>query len=176
MTLALACSFNKSNMQYNHELSVKYFVEWLTKGHFSTVNHSWDVGRSTRTSLRLWVKYGMERGDFELAQTMVIDKLEYEEFSGNGSLMRIVPIGLAYWRDSGLAREIARRHSKITHPSLACVGACEAYTELVCGVMNGWCFDSVFFQESPTDSHCLQVKRRRSSSTLSPCSHLLILL
>ncbi|KGO64533.1 ADP-ribosylation/Crystallin J1 [Penicillium italicum] len=137
MTLALACSFNKSNMQYNHELSIQYFTEWMTKGHFSTINRSWDVGRSTRTSLRLWVKYGMEKGDFELGQTMVTSRLDRDEFSGNGSLMRIVPIGLAYWRDSELARETARRHSQITHPSLACVEACEAYTKLVCGVMNG---------------------------------------
>ncbi|EKV07424.1 ADP-ribosylglycohydrolase family protein [Penicillium digitatum] len=137
MTLALACSFSKSNMQYNHKLSIQYFIEWMTKGHFSTVNHSWDVGRSTRTSLRLWVQFGMEEGEFELAQAMVTERLDHNEFSGNGSLMRIVPIGLVYWRDSGLAREIARRHSRITHPSLACVEACEVYTQLVCGVLNG---------------------------------------
>lgn len=154
MTLALACSFNKSNMQYNHELSIQYFIEWITNGHFSTVNHSWDVGRSTRTSLRMWAKYGMD-GDFELAQAMVTDKLNHNEFSGNGSLMRIVPVGLVYWQDSELAREIARRHSQITHPSLACVEACEAYTELVCRVMNGMCFDSVFLSRISTDIHCL---------------------
>ncbi|KAJ5700422.1 hypothetical protein N7536_003435 [Penicillium majusculum] len=144
MTLALACSFNKSNMQYNHELSIRYFIEWITKGHFSTVNHSWDVGRSTRTSLRMWVKYGMEGGDFELAQVMVTDQLHQNEFSGNGSLMRIVPIGLVYWQDSELAREIARRHGQITHPSLACVEACEVYTELVCRVMNGQTKKQIF--------------------------------
>ena len=63
--------------------------------------------------------------------------------------MRIVPIGLVYWRGSGLAREIARTHSRITHPSLACVEACEAYTELVCRVMNGWFLGDVFFEEYP---------------------------
>ncbi|CAG8906457.1 unnamed protein product [Penicillium egyptiacum] len=151
MTLALACSFNKSNMEYNHTLSIQYFVEWVTDGHFSTINRSWDVGRSTRVSLKQWRKYGMEKGDFEVAQKMVNNRLEYEECSGNGSLMRIVPIGLVYWRDSELARQIARRHSQITHPSLACVEACEVYTELVCKVMNGWCFDSVFVQDLPTD-------------------------
>ncbi|KAJ5942221.1 hypothetical protein N7516_002389 [Penicillium verrucosum] len=137
MTLALACSFNKSNMQYNHELAIQHFVEWRTKGRFSTINRSWDVGRSTRTSLQIWVKCGMEGGDFELAQAKVTNKLNRDEFSGNGSLMRIVPIGLVYWQDSELARKTARKHSQITHPSLTCVEACEAYTELVCRVMNG---------------------------------------
>lgn len=140
MTLTLACSFNKSNMQYNHELAIQHFVEWRTKGRFSTINRSWDVGRSTRTSLQIWVKCGMEGGDFELAQAKVTNKLNRDEFSGNGSLMRIVPIGLVYWQDSELARKTARKHSQITHPSLTCVEACEAYTELVCRVMNGLCF------------------------------------
>ncbi|KAJ5504155.1 ADP-ribosylation/Crystallin J1 [Penicillium fimorum] len=144
MTLALACSFSKSEMQYNHTLSIQYFVEWLTKGHFSTVNHSWDVGRSTRTSLKQWIKYGMQEGNFELAQTMVNDTLDHEEFSGNGSLMRVVPIGVVYWCDSTLAREVARKHSQITHPSLACVEACEAYTELVCKIMNGQTKEQLF--------------------------------
>ena len=103
----------------------------------------------------MWVKYGMEGGDFDLAQVMVTDQLHQNEFSGNGSLMRIVPIGLVYWQDSELAREIARRHSRITHPSLMCVEACEAYTELVCRVMNGLCFDSVFLSRIATDIHCL---------------------
>ncbi|KXG53013.1 ADP-ribosylation/Crystallin J1 [Penicillium griseofulvum] len=137
MTLALACSFSKSDMQYNHTLSIEYFVDWLTKGRFGTVGHSWDVGRSTRISLRKWIKYGMEGGDFEFAQVMVIDALNYNEYSGNGSLMRIVPIGVVYWNNSTLAREVARKHSQITHPSMACVEACEAYTELVCKAMNG---------------------------------------
>ncbi|CAI7568503.1 unnamed protein product [Penicillium glandicola] len=141
MTLALACSFNQSKMQYNHALSVRLFTQWLTNGHFSTVNYSWDVGRSTRTSLRLWEKYG---GDMELAQGMVIGGLDYEQFSGNGSLMRIVPVGLAYWRDPTLAKETARKQSMVTHPSLACVEACEAYTSLVCDVMKGHTKKQIF--------------------------------
>ncbi|CAG8154124.1 unnamed protein product [Penicillium nalgiovense] len=158
MTLALACSFNKSNMQYNHTLSIQYFVEWLRNGHFSTVNHSWDVGRSTRISLGQWEKYGVEKGDFVLAQLMVNGRLEYEEYSGNGSLMRIVPIALVYWRDPKLAREIARTHSQITHPSLACVEACEAYTELVCKVMNGETKKQLFHAVSvfPFTHHALK--------------------
>ncbi|KAJ5972103.1 ADP-ribosylation/Crystallin J1 [Penicillium vulpinum] len=145
MTLALACSFSKSEMQYNQELSVRHFVDWLTTGRFGTANHSWDVGRSTRTSLNTWIKFGIEEGDFEFAQTMVIGRLNYPEHSGNGSLMRIVPIGLAYWYDSETAREVARRHSQVTHPSLACVEACEAYTELVCKIMNGQTKKQLFF-------------------------------
>lgn len=78
--------------------------------------------------------------DPERAQASVNAKLDYEEYSGNGSLMRIVPVGLCYWRNVKLAREVARKQSQVTHPSLPCVEACEAYTELVCGVMSGASF------------------------------------
>lgn len=79
--------------------------------------------------------------NIEGAQARIEFELDFEECSGNGSLMRIVPVGVAYWRDVRLAREVARVQSRVTHPSLPCVEACEAYTELVCGVMNGESFD-----------------------------------
>lgn len=133
MTLALATSIFKS-LQYNHELSIKFYVEWLSEGRFGTVDHSWDVGHSTRMSLKIWKS---KMSDMAFAQASVNAQLDREEFSGNGSLMRIVPIGVWYWRDVGQAREFAREQSKVTHPSLACVEACEAYTELVALAMNG---------------------------------------
>ncbi|KAJ5779555.1 ADP-ribosylglycohydrolase family protein [Penicillium paradoxum] len=135
MTLALAFSFCESGMQYNHALSIQYFVEWVTEGRFSTIDCAWDVGNSTSSSLEIWKRSGAS--DVDLTQAEVNRKLNHEKFSGNGSLMRIVPVGLAYWRDTQQAREFARQQSQVTHPSLACVEACEAYTELVCGVMNG---------------------------------------
>lgn len=135
MTLALAYSIAESGMNYNHTLSIKCYVEWMSYGRFSTINRAWDMGRSTRKSLNIWKKSRME--NVEGAQARIDFELDGEECSGNGSLMRIVPVGLVYWKNSDLAREIARAQGRVTHPSLPCVEACEAYTELVCGVMNG---------------------------------------
>ncbi|KAJ6048688.1 uncharacterized protein N7446_011371 [Penicillium canescens] len=116
MTLALAYSFVESEMQYNHIMSIKFYVEWMTHGRFSTIDRAWDMGHSTRKSLSIWKKSRME--NIEGAQARIDIELDSEERSGNGSLMRIAP-------------------GRVTHPSLPCVEACEAYTELVCGVMNG---------------------------------------
>ncbi|CAG8040241.1 unnamed protein product [Penicillium salamii] len=134
MTLALATSLFKSDMQYNHELSIQHYVQWMTEGRFSTINRAWDMGRSTRTALKIWKNSGLR--DMRLAQASIDSQLDREESSGNGSLMRIVPIGVCFWRDVEMARKIAREQSRVTHPSLPCVEACEAYTELVAGVMN----------------------------------------
>ncbi|KAJ6473320.1 ADP-ribosylation/Crystallin J1 [Mycena vulgaris] len=56
-------------------------------------------------------------------------------FGGNGSLMRVVPVGLAYWRDESAAAEYARRSSTTTHPNPVCSEACAAWAGCVARVV-----------------------------------------
>uniref|UniRef100_A0A8H7XPK4 ADP-ribosylhydrolase ARH3 n=2 Tax=Psilocybe cubensis TaxID=181762 RepID=A0A8H7XPK4_PSICU len=49
--------------------------------------------------------------------------------------MRIVPIGLLYWRDEALARDYARRSSRATHPSPLCLEMCEMWTGAIATIM-----------------------------------------
>lgn len=56
---------------------------------------------------------------------------------GNGSLMRITPVGVALYKDIPRAKRMARKQSMITHPSDMCKEACEVYTYLICRVMEG---------------------------------------
>ncbi|RAQ49282.1 ADP-ribosylglycohydrolase [Aspergillus flavus] len=135
MTLALAQSIIDSHGQYNHALSIQYFVDWFTTGRFSTIDRAWDVGASTRSALQSWRKRGTS--DLQHVQDVINQKLDVEQSSGNGSLMRIAPIGLALWRDPGEARRVAREQSRVTHPVLGCLEACEVYTLLICGVLSG---------------------------------------
>lgn len=135
MTLALAQSFIDSNGEYGHSLSIQYYLDWFNHGRFSTTNKAWDLGRSTRVALRIWKAHGLD--ELALTQLKVREKLDQEESSGNGSLMRIAPIGVALWKDRGRAKRLARYQSLVTHPALACLDACQAYTELICMVMSG---------------------------------------
>jgi ADP-ribosylglycohydrolase len=135
MTLALAQSIIDSRGTYNHVLSIEYFIDWLTNGRFSTTDRAWDEGLSTRLALEIWEENGVD--NLQHTQCLISQKLDAEHRSGNGSLMRIAPIGLIYWRDAAAARRLAREQSLVTHPSLACLEACEVYTELLCGVMRG---------------------------------------
>ncbi|KAF3402067.1 ADP-ribosyl-[dinitrogen reductase] glycohydrolase [Penicillium rolfsii] len=135
MTLALAQSFVDSQGQYNHALSIQNYLDWFNYGRFSTTNEAWDLGRSTRIALRIWNTQGLS--DLPLVQQKVNERLDEEESSGNGSLMRISPIGVALWKDPDTAKRLARKQSLITHPALACPDACEAYTEIICMAMNG---------------------------------------
>lgn len=135
MTLALAKSFVESAGQYNHALAIEYFVDWLTNGRFSTINRAWDMGKSTRISLSTWQSKGLD--NVEATQRTIIAKLDKEWCAGNGSLMRIAPIGVALHKDRGFARQVARQNGRVTHPALACGEACEAFTELISLAMNG---------------------------------------
>ncbi|RMJ26054.1 ADP-ribosylglycohydrolase [Aspergillus sp. HF37] len=136
MTLALAQSFIDTNGRYNHGGSIQYFTEWLASGRFSGFSAAWDVGMSTRTSLAIWGERGTR--DIEATQGMIDQRLGVEKASGNGSLMRIAPVGVVMWRDGEEgARKRAREQSGITHPALACVEACELYTVLMGRVMRG---------------------------------------
>ncbi|KAE8411992.1 ADP-ribosylation/Crystallin J1 [Aspergillus pseudocaelatus] len=135
MTLALAQSIIDSQGNYNHALSIQYFVDWFATGRFSTIDRAWDVGYSTRSALQSWRKRGTE--DLQRTQDVINQKLDMEHRSGNGSLMRIAPIGLALWSDPGEARRVAREQSRVTHPVLGCLEACEVYTLLVCGILSG---------------------------------------
>lgn len=135
MTLALAQSFIDAGGEYDHAASIQLFVEWLTTGRFSTADYAWDVGISTQAALSIWRDKGV--GDLRDTQRIVDERLKVESCSGNGSLMRISPIGLLMYGDIEKAKECAREQSQITHPAVACYEACELYTELLCHIMRG---------------------------------------
>ncbi|KAJ5691829.1 hypothetical protein N7462_001252 [Penicillium macrosclerotiorum] len=135
MTLALAKSFVESKGRYNHARSIEHYIGWLTEGKFSTAQKAWDVGLSTRKSLSMWRQYGID--NIDSTQFEISAQLDHEGASGNGSLMRISPVGVALWTDPNRARNVAKEQSRITHPAIACLDACEAYTLLICGAMNG---------------------------------------
>jgi ADP-ribosylglycohydrolase len=145
MTLALAQSFIDAEGTYNHVASIRYFLDWLYHGRFSTSAYAWDVGMSTRNSLHIWKKCIPEHSvpgevstsGIQATQRNVDQTLKVENCSGNGSLMRISPVGLMLWRDPEAAKQVARQQSQITHPATACVDACALYTELICRIMKG---------------------------------------
>lgn len=58
-------------------------------------------------------------------------------FCGNGSLMRVAPIGLVYFRDMEIALSNAALSSNATHPYPRCAECCQIYTRLIVRALNG---------------------------------------
>ncbi|KAJ5727029.1 ADP-ribosylation/Crystallin J1, partial [Penicillium malachiteum] len=136
MTLALAQSIIDKD-GYDHATSVQYFLDWLDNGRFSSADTAWDVGRTTRLSLTYWKRNIGDGSQLERAQEIVRRVSSGINNQGNGSLMRIAPIGVAFFRTSLIAHRIAGVHSEVTHPMRSCVEACQLYTDLMVGVMLG---------------------------------------
>ncbi|KAG6899303.1 hypothetical protein C0993_011392 [Termitomyces sp. T159_Od127] len=145
MTLCLAYSlatFNPPGPSHILESSKGGFDEgdqlstyaaWYKHGALSAVDYCFDIGGTMITALDIYCT----RGDQDIEGTLrtIRDRLSTDLCSGNGSLMRVLPIGLAYWRDENLAREYARRSSRTTHPNNMCQEACEVWTQVIARIM-----------------------------------------
>ncbi len=104
------------------------FVRWCSLGHWTAHGTVFDIGIATRKALRL-----IEQGcPAELAG----GQDQYD--NGNGSLMRILPVALAFYlKDETLFRSHLERASAITHGHARARMACTFYGLMVRALMHG---------------------------------------
>ncbi|KAF9455651.1 ADP-ribosylation/Crystallin J1 [Collybia nuda] len=114
------------------------YTSWRELGTLSAIGRCFDIGNTISRALTIYMTYTTEEPSAnitEAALCRIRDELGGEECSGNGSLMRILPIGLVYWHDEATARSFARRSSVTTHPNSMCMEACEVWTGMIVRVM-----------------------------------------
>ncbi|KAF9254436.1 ADP-ribosylglycohydrolase [Marasmius fiardii PR-910] len=150
MTLCLAHSVSTSKTDSNrpspyeegggfdeHDQMAAY-TNWRKEGFLSAIGRCFDVGTTVSGAISFYSRCDDRDTAFEKIKEAFGD----ESCSGNGSLMRVVPVGLAYWRDEGIAREYARRSSVTTHPNETCQEACEVWTGAISMIMKTACSTS----------------------------------
>jgi ADP-ribosylglycohydrolase len=81
-------------------------------------------------------------------------------FCGNGSLMRVAPIGLVYFRDVDRALSNAALSSDATHPYPTCADCCQIYTRLIVRAMNGASKEDLAKEFASTPFTDAKVKQR----------------
>lgn len=92
---------------------LRRYVRWWQEGHNSSTSQCFDIG--IQTSLTL--------GDFErTGEPFPGDR--YPDKAGNGSLMRLAPVVLAYAGDAAAAIDAAATSSRTTHGARQAVDAC----------------------------------------------------
>ena len=111
-----------------------------------------DIGSTTLSALRRYERTGNPASG-----------LTAEDSAGNGSLMRMAPVPLAYYRDPVTAIELSGRSSTTTHALPVCVDACRYYGALIAGAMQGVSKDELLaprFSPVPRywDEHPLEPK------------------
>ncbi|KAK0469925.1 ADP-ribosylation/Crystallin J1 [Desarmillaria tabescens] len=111
-----------------HQLAA--YTQWWKRGVLSATGKCFDIGNTICRALTIYSSNPTKK-----PLKHIQNELSGEFSCGNGSLMRIVPIGLAYWRDENQARDYARRSSATTHPNELCKEACEVWTGAICMIM-----------------------------------------
>jgi len=104
------------------------FIKWLDEGYWTPHGCVYDVGPTTSMAIyriKKGVDISISGGDDELS-------------NGNGSLMRILPVGLYYWnRSTSEIISLAHKISSITHKHPRSLISCGIYCLMVSFLLKG---------------------------------------
>jgi ADP-ribosylglycohydrolase len=105
---------------------MRRFVRWRRDGHLSSNGACFDIGTTVRAALDAFERTGEPFSGPTDPQS-----------AGNGSLMRLAPIPLAYAESPVDAVRRAAESSRTTHGALEAVDACRYHAALMVGALEG---------------------------------------
>ena len=126
MALCLAESLSR-NKEFDLKDQLSYYCDWYRNGHLSSNGTCFDIGVTIRSAIH----HFEETGD-------PCSGLTDPRSAGNGSLMRLAPVPLAYARTPSRAIELSGESSKTTHALDVCVDACRYMGALIVGAVQGY--------------------------------------
>lgn len=100
--------------------AMRRFVLWRDEGYLSATGDCFDIGVQTDDALERFLRTG----------DPVAGPTE-EVFSGNGGIMRLAPVVIAFGRSLAEAEAAARAQSALTHASPACLEAASAMARVL---------------------------------------------
>lgn len=108
------------------------YVRWYRDGHWSSTGSCFDIGGTTSTQLQRFDRTGV-----------AVDPVVDQESAANGSLMRLAPVPIAWWRSVDEAAERSGESSRSTHAANRPVDACRAMGAIVAALIGGEPWESV---------------------------------
>jgi ADP-ribosylglycohydrolase len=105
---------------------MRRYVRWWREGYLSSTGRCFDIGNATRDAL----------GRFEQSGDPLAGSTD-PHTAGNGSLMRLAPVALAFANDAEKAIQQAAESSRTTHGAATAVDACRYFASLLVGVLWG---------------------------------------
>ncbi len=148
---------------------MRRFCRWYRVGENSVTGRCFDIGNTTRAALEHYERTGLTGGPLR----------DRHLTAGNGSLMRLAPIAIAYGRDVGRMVAMADRQSRVTHAAEQPAEACRLFAILLAEAMDGARKQEVL---APLDwnGHCASIargdwrhKKRQDISSSGYCLHTL---
>ncbi len=105
---------------------MRRYVRWRREGYLSSTGRCFDIGNTVSAALRRFEATGDPfAGETDAAH------------GGNGSLMRLAPVPLAFAREPAEAVRLAGDMSRTTHGAPEPVDACRYYAGLLVGALRG---------------------------------------
>lgn len=102
------------------------YVRWWKQGHLSSTGRCFDIGVTTRGALSRYQATGNPFAGSTDSHS-----------AGNGSIMRLAPVPLAFANNPAQAIQFAADSSRTTHASSASVDACRYMAALIVGALQG---------------------------------------
>lgn len=125
MALCLAESLVETG-EFDPADQLTRYLKWWREGYLSSTGKFFDIGNTTRNSLARFERTGDPYpGDQDPSG------------AGNGALMRLAPIPLAFAKRPVDAHILAARSSRTTHGANQSVDACRYLTGLIIGALGG---------------------------------------
>jgi ADP-ribosylglycohydrolase len=125
MALCLAASLIECR-GFDARDQMQRYVKWWREGYMSSTGFFFDIGGTTAEALRIF-----ERTGDPFAGSTDPGK------AGNGSLMRLAPVPMFYFKSPGEAIERAGESSRTTHGAQTAVDACRYFSGLLVGALGG---------------------------------------
>ena len=125
MALCIAASLTETGA-YDPRDQLARFVRWYRDGYLSSTGRCFDIGNQTRAALE----------EFEATGEPYREAVGGMS-AGNGSLMRLAPVAMAFCDDPEAAGRFSADSSRTTHPAVECVEACGAYGRLIAAAIEG---------------------------------------
>lgn len=105
---------------------MRRYLRWWREGHLASNGRCFDIGNTVADALRRFAL----RGDPFAGRTEA-------HYGGNGSLMRLAPVPLAFAADPARAIHLAGEMSRTTHGAPEPVDACRYFAGLLLGALAG---------------------------------------
>lgn len=125
MALCIAASVVETG-GYDPVDQLRRFVRWRREGYLSSTGRCFDVGNQTAWALDEFEATGEPYREDDGGRS-----------AGNGSLMRLAPMAMAFSDDPALARRLCADSSRTTHAAAVCAEACGAYGQLIAAAIQG---------------------------------------
>ena len=125
MALCLAASLVECR-RHDPLDQIRRYVRWLRHGYMSSTDRAFDVGNATAQALAVHERTGE-----------AFCGSEDPRKAGNGSVMRLAPVPLAYAFDPRRGVEYSAESSMTTHRARAAVDGCRYLAALIIGALAG---------------------------------------